>query len=144
MLAVCVKQSFTQTFQVSVRVSWEEETQTSDPRTQTKRIRPVPPPRNITILPLNPRLVADGSQTMLSADVVVQWASPGLDDPAKYEIKVTTDPNGLEKFGEFSKSHDSVVPGSTQHIITNFTEVEDDPQNPQIVVQVRSPSRRVC
>ena len=97
----------------------------------------MPPPRNIIITPLNPRLIADGSQTMLSADVVVQWASPGLEDLAKYEIKVTTDPNGLEEFGEFSKSHDSVAPGSTQ-LIKNFTEVEDDPQNPRIVVQVRT------
>ena len=135
MLAVCVNKFFPQNFQISVTVSWEEETQTSDPRAQTKKIRPLPPPRNITITPLNPRLIDDGSQTMLSADVVVQWAGPGLEDLAKYEIKVTTDPNGLEEFGEFSKSQDSVAPGSTQ-LIKKFTEVEDDPQKPRIVVQV--------
>ena len=122
------------------QVSWRDQTQTSFLSTLTTEFQPLPHPEDIRVTPRNPRLMTVGSRTMLSVDLIVDWAHPQFESTLTgYEIKFRTI-NGCRAFDGFlNRTKEPIPSNSTQLTQSIIKEVALD--TPQVLVQV---SMYVC
>lgn len=111
-------------------------TESSPERRTTKDFEPLPSPQDISVSHQNPRLSMEGSSTMLSVDVIVDWSHPAkTEEIANYEIMFRTE-SALRAFDGFLDRSMQPIPSNATQFTKSIKREVTEEENIELYVQV--------